>query len=195
MEIRTVQGADAAHFTDELAQLRISVFREFPYLYEGDVAYEREYLQTYLQARCHALILALDAGRVVGVSTCIGLEEEPPGLTRPFTEAGHTLAEWMYFGESVLLAPYRGRGVGVRFFEERERFALSNPGIRYATFCAVQRPADHPLRPAGYVPLDAFWGHRGYAPMPGVQAQMSWKEVGQQQETPHLMQFWFRKLQ
>ena len=35
---------------EALAAQRIRVFREFPYLYDGDVGYEREYLATYVHS-------------------------------------------------------------------------------------------------------------------------------------------------
>ncbi|HRQ91226.1 MAG TPA: GNAT family N-acetyltransferase, partial [Bacteroidia bacterium] len=32
----------------ELGGLRIAVFREYPYLYDGDLDYEERYLETYV---------------------------------------------------------------------------------------------------------------------------------------------------
>ena len=40
-------GADTSSLLDNLAALRIEVFRDFPYLYEGSTEYEKEYLKTY----------------------------------------------------------------------------------------------------------------------------------------------------
>jgi GNAT superfamily N-acetyltransferase len=65
-----------------------------------------------------------------------------------------------YFGESVLLPEYRGHGIGHAFFDPRERPPAR--GASAACFAAVMRAPDHPARPAGYRPLDAFW-HKGYA--------------------------------
>lgn len=45
--ITEVRGGEAERFVDGLASLRIRVFRDFPYLYEGDRQYERRYLRTY----------------------------------------------------------------------------------------------------------------------------------------------------
>ena len=75
--------------------------------------------------------------------------------------------QFCYFGEAVLLAAYRGRGAGVRFFNEREAHAREL-GLDFAAFCAVVRdPADR-RKPADYVPLDAFWRRRGYTPYPNT---------------------------
>ena len=45
-----LSGNQIASHIDDLAQLRIEIFREFPYLYQGDEDYERHYLQTYIQS-------------------------------------------------------------------------------------------------------------------------------------------------
>ena len=82
-------------------------------------------------------------------------------------------ASVFYFGESVLLPEYRGQGIGHAFFDHREAAARAW-GASRASFCAVIRPPDHPARPAGYVPLDAFWAKRGYAPVPGLIGEFTW---------------------
>lgn len=37
VEIKSLSGIDAAHHFDDLARLRITVFRAFPYLYDGSL--------------------------------------------------------------------------------------------------------------------------------------------------------------
>lgn len=46
---------------DDVARLRIEVFRAFPYLYDGDAAYERAYLQTYRDSADAILVGPLTA--------------------------------------------------------------------------------------------------------------------------------------
>ncbi|MCE4506958.1 GNAT family N-acetyltransferase, partial [Xanthomonas hortorum pv. vitians] len=45
--VETVRGTDVLPHLDAVAQLRIAVFRAWPYLYEGDADYERGYLAAY----------------------------------------------------------------------------------------------------------------------------------------------------
>ena len=53
---------------------------------------------------------------------------------------------------------------------------------------------DHPMRPAQARTNDAFWAGRGYAPLPGVHATFSWRDIGAPAETVKTLQVWFRKL-
>jgi GNAT superfamily N-acetyltransferase len=177
-----------------LARLRIEVFREFPYLYDGTQAYEERYLARFARARGSVIVLALDGEAVVGASTGLPLLEETEPIQRPFRAAGLDLASHFYFGESVLARPYRGRGAGVRFFEEREAHARSIPGIRHTCFCAVVRPEEHPRRPADYVPLDAFWTRRGYHARRELVAYLSWQDLDEDSESEKPLVFWSRSL-
>lgn len=175
-----------------LAALRMAVFREWPYLYEGDVAYEAEYLQTYTRCPQALLVLARVDDQIVGASTALPLIEETPNVQAPFVAAGIALESVCYFGESVLLPQWRGHGLGHRFFDAREAHARSLPGVRHTAFCAVERDAQDPRRPSGARDLAPFWTARGYVRQPAMVAHMDWLEVGAAQASRHRLTFWLR---
>ncbi|MFK7938361.1 MAG: GNAT family N-acetyltransferase [Roseovarius sp.] len=193
--IRTerLTGAALIAALDDLAQLRITVFRAFPYIYDGDVAYERRYLQTYRDSDDAILVAAFDGDRLVGASTGTPMTQHADDFAAAFAGQDIALDQIFYCAESVLLPEYRGQGVGHAFFDAREAHARAL-GLDYSAFCGVVRPEDHPLRPNGYVPLDGFWRKRGYKPVPGVVASYRWKDLDQPGETDHPLQFWMRKV-
>lgn len=192
---RRLSGAALHRFIPELARLRMRVFRDFPYLYDGDPDYEARYLQTYIEAPHSVVVLAFDDENVVGASTGLPLRHETADVQQPFREANYNVDELFYCGESVLLPQYRGQGAGVAFFEQRELHARAIGGMKYSCFCAVERPATHPARPADYRPLDDFWRHRGYEKHPELATHFSWKDLGDAQETAKPMTFWMKPLQ
>ena len=176
-------------FLPELAGLRIKVFAEWPYLYEGTLAYEERYLTRFAEAPDHVAICAFDGNNLIGAATAAPLRYQHEEFTSPFTQAGLPTDDIFYFGESVLQRSYRGRGFGHKFFDGREAHA-SALGYAKTAFCAVIRPTDHPLRPSDYRPLDAFWRKRGYRPLAGIVAHFSWTEIGNSEETVNALQFW-----
>ena len=178
---------------DDLAALRIEVFRVFPYLYDGDHAYERAYLQTYRDSADAILVAAFDGARLVGASTGTPMIQHADDFAAAFKGQDMPLDQIFYCAESVLLPEYRGQGVGHAFFDAREVHARAL-GLTYSTFCAVVRSPDHPLRPDRYAPLDPFWRKRGYAPLDGVIASYHWKDIDQPEETDHPLQFWIRSI-
>lgn len=193
LTLKVVNGEALRGHLDDLAQLRLSVFREYPYLYEGNFTDEAAYLRPYLKAPEAQFILVCDGGAVVGMSTAIPLAHETVEVQAPFLHHGWSVETICYFGESVLLPAYRGHGLGRQFFQLREGYAR-NLGLTTATFCAVIRPEDHPERPADYRPLDAFWYGLGYTPQPSLVTTFTWKEHTEVIASPKPMQFWAKSL-
>jgi GNAT superfamily N-acetyltransferase len=187
-------GRDIEAVFAALAHLRISVFQDFPYLYNGTPDYEMAYLQTYADAERAALFAVYDGDTMVGATTCIPLSDETIEVQKPFLEAGYDPSKIFYFGESILLPAYRGLGLGHRFFDAREAHAQSFGGYELTCFCAVERPIDHPLKPADYQPLDGFWIKRGYQKSPHLQSWFDWLDVGASESTAKPMIYWLRPL-
>lgn len=194
LRIERRTGAELKADLPELARLRIEVFREFPYLYLGSADYEERYLQTYMDAPHGLMVLVRDRGRVVGASSALPLIAEPPNLIEPFQAHGYAPERIFYYGESVLLPEYRGRGLGRRFFEEREAHARAIGCYDWACFCAVERPVDHPRRPPDDRPLDALWTRQGFVKHPELRASFSWRDLDETEESPKPMVFWLKSL-
>ena len=193
IRVAPLTGAALAGALDDVARLRIEVFRDWPYLYDGDAAYERAYLQIYRDSPGAIVVGAFDGNRLVGASTGTPMEDHAEDFATAMSGCGIALGEIFYCAESVLLPAYRGHGIGHAFFDAREQHAR-DLGKGFSAFCAVVRPADHPLRPAGYRSLDPFWRKRGYAPVEGAVARFFWKDVDRSEETCHHLQFWMRRL-
>ena len=188
--LRALSGDALTIALPDLARLRVSVFRDWPYLYDGDAAYEERYLATFASAPGAVVIGAFDGQAMVGAATACPLAHADPAFAAPFEAAGRAPADWFYFGESVLEPAYRGRGIGVGFFTHREA-AAARQGFARTCFCAVERLPDDPRRPPDYVPLDAFWRRRGYAPL-DLWTRYEWRDVGEDGESAKPMRFWGR---
>ncbi|MEQ8895601.1 MAG: GNAT family N-acetyltransferase [Roseovarius sp.] len=193
IHVERLTGAALAEALEDVARLRIEVFRAWPYLYDGDAAYEAEYLQTYRESADAILVGAFDGERLVGASTGTPMEDHADDFGAAFAGQGVELTDIFYCAESVLLPEYRGHGLGHRFFDAREAHARAL-GRAYCAFCGVVRPQDHPLRPEGYRPLDGFWRKRGYEKVEGAVAEFRWKDLDREEETAHPLQFWMRRL-
>ncbi|MBA3911604.1 MAG: GNAT family N-acetyltransferase [Rhodobacter sp.] len=193
IDVRALHGPDLEAALDAVARLRITVFRDWPYLYDGTLDYERQYLDTYRDNPGALLVGAFHDGRLIGASTSTPMEDHAPEFAAPIEALGIAPARILYGAESVLLRPYRGLGLGHRFIDLREAHARAL-GRTHVAFCSVIRPEDHPARPAVYRTNDEFWRGRGYVPLPGVVAHFSWKDLGDGAETEKPLQFWMRAL-
>ena len=207
-ETLTATGGGAERLADRLddiARLRIAVFRDWPYLYDGSMDYERRYMSRFAAARGAVAIAAFAedgelAGDMVGVSTGVPLAAEHEEFVGPFSARGYDPACLFYCAETILLPAYRGQGAYRRFFEGREAHARrlnAEAGGRFThlTFCGVVRPDDHPARPADWQPLDPVWRHFGYRPVDGLTTTFGWTDIGDSGETRKPMQFWIKPLE
>ncbi len=192
--VRSYFGTEANQFKNDLARLRIKVFREFPYLYEGTVENEARYLDTFFKAKDSIIVIAFDGDQVVGASTGMPLEQETKDIQQPWLDHQMDISKVFYFSESVLLSNYRGQGIGVQFFEQREAWARKLDRFDTLTFCGVVRPEDHPLRPVGFVPLDRFWQKRGFQKLVGYVCYLSWLQVDSTEERENALQFWGKQI-
>lgn len=193
IRITCLYGADIATQLTALAQLRIRVFREYPYLYDGTAEYEQSYLQRYVSSPRSMAVLAWDNDQLIGASTGMPLVDEVAEFQQPFTEAEWRRSDLFYCAESVLLPSYRGRGIYRDFFHRREQHAMAQ-GCKQSVFCAVVRPQSHPQRPLDYQPLDNVWQRFGYTRLEGVTTHFSWQDLGDSEDTAKRMQFYGKPL-
>jgi len=176
-----------------LSDLRIRIFRGWPYLYDGTADYEAAYLAEFIREPNAVLIVAQDGDAVVGAATASPMVGQKPEFQLPLRAHGMDVARIFYFGESVLLPDYHGQGIGHQFFDAREAAARAAGAVQ-ASFCAVIRREDHPMRPDSPRDLSPFWRARGYAPLEGLTTMLKWQDLGEADDSPHIMQFWMRDL-
>lgn len=201
MTLRTAAGktvdieraARGGESLQTLAELRMAVFRQWPYLYDGSAEYEAAYLADFLRDPDAVLVIAKLDGKPIGMATASRLPAQEKAMSDPLVKNGFNLDATFYFGESVLLAQYHGLGIGHAFFDQREA-AAREAHATAAAFCAVVRPEMHPMKPYSARDLAPFWRKRGYHPVEGAIAAMEWKDVDQPASTGHPMQFWARAL-
>ena len=194
MEIRLLHGAAIAPFITELGHLRLQVLGEYPFLYDGTALGEADFLAGYPLSERSLLVLAQEQGQVVGASLGLPLSDMADALQEPFVARGQDPARVFYFAQSLVLPAYRGQGLGVRFFIERESYAHKLADFDFCAFCSVERPGAHPLRPADFKPLDGFWRNRGFLRDSSLRSSWTWCDRGEQQVSEKIMSFWLKAL-
>lgn len=193
VQIKSFTGTGVLQYLDDLARLRMEVFRDFPYLYDSSISYEKNYIRTLANAPNSVIVVVFDEGKVVGISTGMPMFDETPEVRQPFIEHGYDISKVFYLGESVLQKAYRGQGIGVEFFKQREAHARNLQHFEWLTFCGVIRPENHPLRPKNYKTLDNFWHNRGFTPTNMI-CYMEWKDIDEVEEKPKPLRFWMKSL-
>ena len=83
-QIQELRGGELEPWLDALGELRIRVFREYPYLYDGSLDYERDYLRIYQKAVGSLVVIVTGPdGHVIGATTCLPMAEESAEFQAP----------------------------------------------------------------------------------------------------------------
>lgn len=194
VRIVTVTGDKVKTLIPQIAALRIEVFREYPFLYIGDLKYEERYLKKFTTLKDAVVVLAFDKETLIGVSTGFPFIYDAENLKEVFLKAGRKPDDYFCFGESVLRKSYRGLGIGKKFFDEREAHVKALNHYKNICFYTVARPADDRERPSDYRPLAPFWKSRGFVEYKDLIGSVSYQEIGESEETPKKMLFWIKNL-
>jgi GNAT superfamily N-acetyltransferase len=190
---KLLTGTAIAAALDEMATLRLDIFREYPYLYEGRRQDELNYLGSYATAADACVILVHDGAAVVGAATGMPLIHEDAQMQGAFAGTTLPLEEIYYIGELLFRPAYRNCGLGQKTLASLESHVRSLGSHRTLTCATVERPDDHPLRPEGYTPIARFLARTGFVRLPGVTTSFMWRETDGV-ERDHPMQFWSKEL-
>jgi GNAT superfamily N-acetyltransferase len=188
-----LSGADVADALDDLATLRLAIFPEYPYLYQGRREDELTYLATYAEAPDACAILAYDGLTVIGVATGMPLFHEDAQMLDAFAGTTFTLNEIYYVGELLFRPAYRNCGLGQKLLARLEHYIQSLGTYRKLTCATVVRPEDHPMRPFDYIPITRFLARTGFTRLSGVTTSFMWLETDDVKQN-HPMQFWIKNL-
>lgn len=194
MHYEILRENEIKKYIDDIARLRISVFKEFPYLYQGSIEYEKSYLKSYSKMTNSISVIAIDnSSNIVGASTGHPLKSANKEFKKPF-ENKFDVDKIFYFAESVLNKNFRGKGIGKQLMQKRIDHVLNLNAYTTICFCAVERECNHPLRPKNYRPLDQFWESYGFMKQKKLTTKFSWPDIDTGLENEKTMTFWIKNL-
>lgn len=197
LSITSIRGSAIEPYLTQLGSLRITVFREYPYLYDGTMDYEKEYLAPLVRSPDSLAVVVKDDTSVVGFSSATPLSATHQELQNPFS--GHDIdpTRVLYLAEFVLLPSFRGKGLGRMLMEKNIAHAEEANRFDTIALCAVDRTNYAVPPPPAYRSPDNLWRAAGFTRAgengtPSITASFAWRVVGDSHETAHPMVFWLR---
>lgn len=196
--IEILTGKDVQKYIVLLSRLRVNNFKEYPYLYEGSVEYEKQCMQGYISCpRCVFTIAKVD-GKIAGVLTGIPLVSDSSIGTEAekiFKLNNLNPSEYYYYGEIFVLKKFRNLAVVASLFTAQNSKA-KDLGYKYAVMLTVVRQENHPLKPKKYKSLDQLWARAGFSKM-DLTINCRWPTIrpdGSIEDINNLLEFWMKKL-
>lgn len=195
--LKVFSGPQALEHIPAVIDLYCTIFEGFPNLYQKteDLAYETEYLTEHFKSEDSIISLLFDKdNNVVGYASAIPLSQEQDVIKQPFIEAGIALNKCFYIGEAMLAPAYRNLKITTRwkdFFTQE----IKRRGYTHVGFLTVNRPHDHPSKPAHYETNDSLWSHYGAQKHPTITAQIPWLQSDTHQEENNSLAVWTMSLE
>jgi GNAT superfamily N-acetyltransferase len=194
IHVRSFTGAHIKTYIHSIAKLLEEVFREYPYLKETNIEQQIKYIKDAAAHKESIAVLIFDNTTLVGASIGLPLVAECKEIHHPFLERAISIPSYYFFSASVLLKPYRGRGIGHHFFDVREAHVQHHKKYAHICFCVPLRPEDDLEKPEDYLKLDDFWRKRGYIHQPDMLCELPWTAVHTQRSESKTMIFWIKNL-
>ncbi len=194
INIRTFMGGGIKIYLSSIAKLRLAVFKDYPFLCKITLEEELAYLRRFAQNKDSIAVLVFDGPKIVGAAIGAPLESQEPEFIKLFQDKGLNPASYFYFGQSVLLEPYRGRGLGHHFFDMREQHAKHLKRFTRICFVSIVRTSFSPAAPKEHSSLVNLWEKSGYIKRTDLTCVQSWKDSTAEKPTPKTLVFWTKEI-
>lgn len=198
LPITIIEGIDSINtLIPFIATQRITMFKQYPYLYQGTSDGEYEYLSWFAQLPTSTVAVAYDGEIPIGFltgSALIDFESHFHGSADLFRNAGLDSESYYYFGEVIVLPAYRDNSICRHLFAALEQHARDH-GFSAVCFTCEQHE-QHPLKPANYKELGPLFTKLGYSKT-GLTILFDWDTIqpdGSIAKMFHPLTYWMKDL-
>ncbi|HEV2601172.1 MAG TPA: hypothetical protein VGT41_02640 [Candidatus Babeliales bacterium] len=194
---KLLTGQNLQTITSFMAQQRVEAFREYPYLYEGTVAEDTEYVQWLVGLQHSAVAASYLDGEPVGFVSGIAFvdnEQEFKGSCALFEENGLDPKDFYYVPEAIVAAAHRNKSLFTRLHSLLEEHVKS---LGYKASCLVlESHEQHPLKPVDYKGPDEAFIKTGYSKT-RMLTSCAWPTIqpdGPAKNQVHPLTYWIKNL-
>lgn len=192
-------GEDILDKVRDIALFRIKYFKDYPYLYEGSLEYEEEYLCEYSKDQ-KSLVITIHnkEKKIVGVSTSIPLISSAKIVTTAkdlFLSSGLNPSNFFYYGEIILDYSIRQKGLSRKIYNLQDMHA-HRLGYRSIAIATVIRDGEDSLGQRSRIFADPLWTALGFKKT-DILFSYNWPTIfpdGSIQNTDNKMVYWVKHL-
>lgn len=196
--IELCAGKDVKKYLELVSKFRIKLFAKYPYLYKGDLEYEKKYIDSYANNTQSTIAAAKIDQEIIGLSTGIPLISESEILSEAdslFKNQHIDPKKIYYYGEIMVLPKFRGHNISSRLLNAQDEL-IKTWGYTHVSLLTVVREKNHPLQPINYKSTDIVWEKMGYHKT-GLQLKFYWptfQNDGTIKEEDHVLELWLREI-
>ncbi len=190
-------GNELQNILPFMAQQRMAVFRDYPYLYEGNPNVEHEYLKWFASLPHSSVIMAYLDGKPIGWISGTGFADFDvhfKGSNELLKKNGYDSRKFYYIPEAIIVSEHRDT---LLLEELHTLIAKHAKTLHYSALCfAEESHEQHPLKPADYKGLEELYRVAGYTPTQMI-ITFSWLTIqadGSVKDEEHELCYWIKEL-
>lgn len=195
IKIEKMQGTQIDPYLAEIIQFVTKMYRDYPYLYNGDDAGYQQYLNTYAQAKEGVIFVAFDGKKIVGVASGMPMADSRDIFKPTLVRHGYSIKNIYYIGEFGVSPEYHGKGIESTLMSKMEQFIKEHK--QYNTISLWElNPASssQTQRAPTHFPNGIFLQNNGFAYHPELNFIVHWTNINEKHESPHLAVYWLKDL-
>lgn len=194
---KVLKGVEVQTILPFIAEQRIKLFAEYPYLYKGTLEEENSYLSWFSNLKNTVVIVVYLESKPIGFITgtsFVDFEEHFNGSTVLFKNIQFDPQEFFYCAEVIVLPNYQGNKLSSKLFFLLESHAIQS-GFKKLCF-VTETHEEHPLKPIDYISNESIWRHLGYAKT-NIHIHFNWETIqsdGDTHNQEHKLTYWIKDL-
>jgi len=189
VHIEAYTGNEIVAHTQEIVNLITHTYINYPYYNQIDEAAYTECMHYFAQSKTVVICVAYINETPVGIASGIAMREMPYFYKTPFYTNEQTFDTLYNIGEFGVVPDLKGLGIEKKLSKNLESYAKEN---NYTGVCRFEMDANEDG--SGYPPKTEFWENRGYVKNEAMDLDLTWKNIGDDQESSHRAVYMFKKL-
>ena len=194
LRIESLSGSAATAKLGEWARLRIEIFSEYPYLYEGATKGEQAYLSTYLRTPRARILGLFEGAHVGGMATMAPLDACEDFAEDVVKATGLAPKTCLYVGDIIFEPRYRGRGLFNVCFNAAEDWGRAH-GFSHIVAAAIRTSPTDAGRPQDYRPIAGLFARVGLEKLSGVSMTATYPSTLSHRPEPHVLEYWHKVIE
>lgn len=192
--IEVLKGSEAIPYLNKLMEIRLLFYRDYPYLYDGSIEDEENYLRIWSNSENTLLVVAKRNDKVVGVIIGLPFSESPEENKQAFQNLETSPEDLFYLGDNIVIQELKVGNVQKQMYHQFERAVKQLKKYKEIVVCEIERDVNDPKKIANDTFYEFSWNAQGFIREPNQIVNFTWKEIGDSKISNHHMVFWRKPL-
>ncbi len=192
VQTQILKGQETTRYISDLATLRISYFREYPYFYQVNPSAEKEYLETYSISPNTLFVVAGEES--IGILTGCPLTESAEHYQRPFIDNNRDLDKVFCLGEFVFQNGYENEIIQKKMYKQLEE-QIQKEQIYNQILVYELVQLENEFAPPGYVSIEEFWNKMGFIKQDDLTFSIPWEDSRTNRVVDHSLVAWLKNIE